>query len=758
VTPGGKAAALRRLAQAGFTIPSFILCDRGWSRDRILSAIDSAMPGAARFAVRSSAEGEDSAHRSYAGHFYSAIAVTRSDVWNEVQRVLESFEGRQGAAIVQEFIASDRSGVAFSDTGNGLTLVNANFGLCKTVVDGEPCDEYVADRSGRAVSTQIAPEKSVLTLGPDGLHRSESAARVLSPDALARVAALAREVETACGSPQDIEWCFLGDRLYLLQSRPITRRVPAPEEVYYDSANIAESYSGLVLPLTASFAKRVYRIVYTDFLRNSGVPKSQLEAHGEVFSGLLGFFNGRMYYNMNNWYRLAQFVPGYARNKENFERMISSNLRREIAETVPQPLRLKLLYPLILSAKFVAFDRTLRRFKAGVQRRIRKLADVDYATLTLVECQQLYDTLEAEVLSRWYVTLENDFLVMTYLGLLRRIYPGDDLHAALTFRSKATEQVHALRDLGCAAAARPALWDAICRGDVAGFDRHLAEHPELKERYRRYLDTFGGRFANELKLETVGIDEDTAKLLRVLRSYGSLPDHEIPSTQGAIPELPFIRRWAFRLVLSRFRKHAAQRESCRLLRSNMFSIARRLFRRMGAILVERGELEAVDDVFYLELDELLSLSEPVGEGDLRARIARRKRDYRTYGETPTPSHFVARETDAAPSSPGLGEGLSVRGVSPGVVVGRVKVMREFAMPERVDFDILVAGHMDPGWTPLIALSKGLVIEHGGVLSHASIVARELGIPAVIGVRDATTVFSDGQAVELDGTAGTVRAL
>jgi pyruvate,water dikinase len=100
----------------------------------------------------------------------------------------------------------------------------------------------------------------------------------------------------------------------------------------------------------------------------------------------------------------------------------------------------------------------------------------------------------------------------------------------------------------------------------------------------------------------------------------------------------------------------------------------------------------------------------------------------------------------------------MRGVSPGVVRGRVRVMREFTMPERIDFDILVAGHMDPGWTALIALSKGLIIEHGGVLSHAAIVARELGIPAVIGVQDATTRFADGQSVEIDGTAGTVTAL
>ena len=77
------------------------------------------------------------------------------------------------------------------------------------------------------------------------------------------------------------------------------------------------------------------------------------------------------------------------------------------------------------------------------------------------------------------------------------------------------------------------------------------------------------------------------------------------------------------------------------------------------------------------------------------------------------------------------------------------------MPKEIDFDILVTKHTDPGWTALIALSKGLIIEHGGVLSHASIVARELGIPAVIGVRHATDTYRDGESVRIDGTTGTV---
>jgi pyruvate,water dikinase len=100
--------------------------------------------------------------------------------------------------------------------------------------------------------------------------------------------------------------------------------------------------------------------------------------------------------------------------------------------------------------------------------------------------------------------------------------------------------------------------------------------------------------------------------------------------------------------------------------------------------------------------------------------------------------------------------VTARGVSAGTVSGRVKVMKEFEMPDEIDFEILVTRHTDPGWTALIALSKGLIIEHGGVLSHASIVARELEIPAVIGVRSATDLYKDGQNVEINGSTGQIK--
>ena len=140
----------------------------------------------------------------------------------------------------------------------------------------------------------------------------------------------------------------------------------SPEQAYFDSANIAESYSGVVKPLTCTFARMVYGRVYRDLLSHSGVSKRVIDGHNEVFDGLVALFYGRMYYNMNNWYRLAHFLPGYRRNKANFEGMITSNVRAEVERRIHPSTVLALWYPVLVTVKTLLFGLTCRRFKAAV--------------------------------------------------------------------------------------------------------------------------------------------------------------------------------------------------------------------------------------------------------------------------------------------------------------------------------------------------------------------------------------------------------
>jgi len=731
---GGKAKALIRLKKAGFNVPGFFVCDSSWTEDRILRAIKQKLPQAKYFAVRSSAQNEDSSKQSFAGYFHSAIEVPLTQVYAQFKLVLDSYVNTSGSVIIQEFVPSTAAGVAFSDAGDSTVVINAGIGLCKNIVEGDVCDEYITARDGK-ILTRITPLES------------------LTSDQLRQVIELALKVESQVGIPQDIEWCFFDNQLFLLQARPITKKLVKYEEKYFDSANIAESYSGIILPLTCSFAKHVYQQVYTDFLRMSGVPKRQLEQHAYVFTNLLGFFYGRMYYNMNNWYRLAQFAPGYKRNKTNFEAMINSHLKKDIQCTITPSQVLKIFYPLIFFGKFMIFDFTSWRFKKYVRHSINKLIQNDFNSLTLKECKRLFLFLKHDLLRKWYVTLENDFFVMTYLGFLQKLIPENKLQEILAFKSKATEQVIALANLSRTMQKHHLLWQAICKRNTNDFQRIINQSPDIKTMLDKYLEYFGGRFANELKLETIGMDQDTSKLLEVLRIYADYhPPHSI---HNSLPDkkMSLSKRLIFRVVLHQFKKYASRREEFRLLRSNMFSINRNIFNRIGCIMVERNMLDQADDIFYLTIEEVLTEQDQ----DLEELIRKRKKAYESYQDKNPPAHFVTNDNSVPPikNDNCSTNSIQARGISPGVARGQVKIMKTFNMPKEIDFDILVTRHTDPGWTALIALSKGLIIEHGGILSHASIVARELGIPAVIGVSGATDKYTDGEILTINGSNGTI---
>lgn len=757
---GGKADSLIKLRLGGFLIPPFFVCDSNWPQKKILSKLDQVFPGVKYFAVRSSALNEDSKKQSFAGHYYSGLGILKKDVHSEVLKVNESFGKVDGSVIVQEFIPSDIAGVLFTQVDKDTVIINATIGLCQPVVSGRACDEYICDKSGHILSKTISKKKEINVFSENKIISKTSGSESLTEGDVKKLTQLAIRIQKFFGSPQDIEWCIKGDKLYVLQSRPITRdfAIKNKHQEFFDSANIAESYSGIVLPLTCSFAQMVYEQVYKDLLRMSGVSGTKIDRHSEIFENLLGFFYGRMYYNMNNWYLMAAFVPGYQRNKENFELMITSNIKQNISTSIKPSLNLKAMYPFILIIKVLLFGYTSGHFMKTVKKELKQLRKNDFMHLKYDESINLFRSLNRNLLRRWYVAAENDFLVMTYLGILKKLLGEKLLQEVIVFPSKATEQVDALAFLSKEMKETKSLWSAIASNNVKKFNNELLKNTKAKTQLNKYLLIFGGRFANELKLESVGVDEDTTKLFAVLRAYENYKPKEY--THPKLLKLPLAKKIVVKIVLAKFKKYASRREEFRLLRSNTFGMARSLFRQMGSLLAKQSVIQNADDVFYLRLDELLT-QETIKNNNISNIIKERKKNYVSYKSVSPPAHFATTDNikPAVVSSKKLQDKvIYAHPASNGIVKGKIKVFKEFFMPEKIDFDILVTSHTDPGWTSLIALSKGLIIEHGGVLSHASIVARELGIPAVIGAENTVNSFKDGQVVEIDGSSGIIKIL
>ncbi len=756
---GEKAKNLLLLKKAGFNVPMLISCPSTIRSERDLTALaDDVFPLDTLFAVRSSAANEDASDSAMAGYYYSATGVSRKALYKEYRRVVDSYQGASGSVIVQQFIPSKKAGVIFTDRGDGKMVCNAAPGLCNTVVQGLACDEYVINSEGKVEEATIAPDKTALYFKGKFINQYVGEVATLTKTEISQLFSVANAIADFFNAPQDIEWCFFHDELYILQSRPVTRAIiEKRERVRYDSANIAESYSGIVKPLTTTFAVQIYKTVYQNLLIASGLSKRKILKHRDIFENLTASFYGRLYYNMNNWYLMMSFMPGYRRNKNNLEEMITSNVRQEIERSVKPTLLLRISYPFILIYKLIFFNRKINRFIRDVKEALHYYNDLvavdqwDYQQCYL-GCEKLMRTL----LEQWHIPVENDFLMMTFLGKLRERFDEDLLKDLLKFDNVSSRQVEALSDLAKAFYSIPAMREAIDQGETTIFEQQLSAYSGLQHMLKQYFSVYGGRFANELKLESPDISDDTEKLIAILELYKNYSPKPKEASHFDNIKLKRSSRW----LLKRFRKYAAQREVLRLLRSNCFAVMRKLFVRTGVIFHENNLIDKPEDIFWLTLSEVFSSKEISKHIDFKSVIVQRKRDYLYYEKIQPPTWFEIDEGDITPPlAQKEDKGATVitaRPCTSGIIKGKAKVFKTFYLPEKIDFDILVARHTDPGWTPLIGLVKGLVIEHGGILSHAAIVSRELGIPTVIGAANATELIHDYDYVTIDGKTGMIK--
>lgn len=745
VSAGNKAQNLDRLKESGFNVPDFVVAPLNLSKDEFYSFVSAKQDNL--YAVRSSSETEDSNNESKAGYYYSSVGVNYNNLYKEYVKVLESFNGVQGGVIVQTFIPTECSGVLFTNNGDSKIIINANYGLCKSVVEGALCDEWVLLRDGLVYQKKIADAKQALYLEQGTLVWKSVEGDSLNRNQLKKLIEMSFKVESFFKSAQDIEWGFYKKQLYILQSRPITKDIPIERElIHFDSANIAESYSGIVKPLTISFAKYIYKTVYYNLINSSGVTHSKLKQYNYVFDGMISSYFGRIYYNMNNWYRMTAFIPGYNRNKANLEQMITSNIRKSIDHHIFPSVWLKVKYPFIVIKKMLFFRLTQNRFKKNTINLIKTIRSKNLSEFSIDELKELFQILNKQLIEKWHISVENDFMVMTFFGLLKKRFSEDNLSNLIHFESKATQQIEAIKRMYQYINSQKELTKYLQNRDYSELQKQIELIPEFKKQIDAYFIEFGGRFANELKLESPDIEEDKAKFFDMIRNYSSF---NIKSNKAEKVKLKLLDLW----ILRKFKMYASQREEMRLLRSNGFSLVRRIFNQLEQIYLSTNKLNKKGDIYYLSLKEAFN-----GLDNFKKIVEDRKKEYHKFESVNPPAFFSIAEGEL----PSIKEQeftykvmLNGRGCSTGIIEGVVNVMPQYIMPEKIDFDILVTGHTDPGWSPLLGLVKGLIIEHGGVLSHAAIVARELGIPTVIGVDNAMQYLKTGQRVKVNGGTGQI---
>lgn len=789
-------------------------------------------------AVRSSGVQEDGVEHSFAGQFDSYLSVTRErlparivDVWRSgfSERVLayrreNKLEGlpQAPAVLVQEMVDSEVSGVAFSAdpvTGRrSVAVVSALHGLGTALVGGDgDADTWRVHFDGTVLERDIVAKSLAHRPAPDseeGVAAHEIAEPAASEPALtdneaARVAELARRAERHFGRPQDIEWAMRDGEVFLVQSRPITSLAATPDpdgvRAIWDNSNIVESYSGITTPLTFSFALHAYEGVYREFCRMLGVSKNRITANELTFRRMLGLVRGRVYYNLLNWYRVIALLPGYAFNRRFMEQMMGVRevLPDEISAAAVNASRSQRLLDLLrlgrtvagLVANQVRLPRMIERFYDRLNRALAP-PDPPLDARRLDELVADYRALESSLLTRWDAPLINDFFAMIFFGVLGRLTagwcPGDeDKHGSLQNDLVcdqggmiSAEPAKRIVEMATVAAPDPGLTEVLRSGTTTAAEHAVRRHEELARLYDDYLETFGDRCLDELKLESTTLFDDPEPLLRSIGhaaarlARGQVFDAGIQSdvrqkaeerVRRALARRP-VRRAIFAWVLRNARGRVRDRENLRFERTRLFGRVRRIFLETGRRLFAEGVLDNSRDVFYLELDEIVAYTEGAAAcDDLRGLAAVRRRAFERYAELEPPADRF--ETFGAPyiansfagsAGSGAGEGgdggedgLRGIGCCPGVVRGRARVIRDPRGAELKQGEILVAERTDPGWIMLFPAAAGILVERGSLLSHSAIVAREMGIPAIVSIPGVTTRIESGHWIEMDGARGTV---
>lgn len=761
--------------------------------DEIAAQLADFAPG--RWAVRSSALAEDDAEHSFAGQHLTILEVSSlSAILDAVREVwaatLEEHALRYRlrlavdavpagiAVIVQQMVEPDVAGVTFTRDPtapeSGEAVVCAARGLGTHVVGGEACDTYYIER-------------------PSGYrHRSNLHDDVLSDSALVEMARACERAERTFGGPLDLEWARAGGEFIFLQARPITG--PAQRETsVWTNSNVGEALPGVATPLTWSIIRRFSR---RGFERAFGTLGLDVPEEYE----LVGSFAGRVYLNLSQFAEITAQIPilspdtlfemagggGVELVRHLYDERDPASFLLRLPATIPRIVGTQIAMPVVAPLWNTIFETWTQSFFA------RNLERLNHGALgdELGRLDTMFD-----FNGEFMLACASNFL-MSYAAAreaLRAVgraeVHGREQELLRGLHVPSSEPGLGLLELGRIARRSRRLRRIIETtppNETLRELRDAREHQDV-ETFLEALDAFrvdfGHRAPREAELATPRWREDSAFLFEVLRGFLAathLPsareiDRDRENAESDVQRIAseaFIVPGAGRLfgmLLKLVRGNARRREMLRDRVVDSLDVYRRYFLECGRRLRDRGDLADRDDVFFLTNDEIRAWLHDVGAArEYRYRVLVRKALQEMFVDEPDPpAIFVLRGTEIVAEddylererpAPMAGDVREIVGLpaSPGRVTGPARVMTNPATASALrPGEILVIPYADVGWTPMFLTAAAVVMDLGGPLSHAAIVAREYGVPAVVNARGVLTEIRTGDIVTVDGERGIV---
>jgi phosphoenolpyruvate synthase/pyruvate phosphate dikinase len=750
-------------------------------------------------AVRSSATAEDLPTASFAGQQDTYLNVVGpaailqhvSRCWASLfteravtYRLRNGFDHRKVgmAVVVQQMVFPDAAGILFTAdpvTGNRkVATVDASFGLGEALVSGLVTPDVFKVRDGEVVAKAVAAKKRAIRASPAGgtqevaVHPQRQEQPALTDAQVAALAALGRRIEAHFGRPQDIEWCLVDDGFQIVQSRPITTLFPIPE------SGDAENHV---------YVSVGHGQMMTDPMKPLGLSCWQLTAMAPMHTA-----GGRLFVDVTQRLASPASRAGLLEVMGRGDPLIRDALetvldRGDFLPALPDggpPGPLFGGAPASIETDPAIVTGLIERSQASLAALRRDIAAktgpalLEFLLAAFQEHKRvLSDPLNLQAImagmeSTWWL---NDQL-REWLG---------EKNAADTLTLSApgnvtSEMGLALLDVADVIRPHPEVVAFLQgAGDEGFLDElgKLAGGAEARDAIEAYLDRYGMRCAGEIDitrprwrerpttlvpviLDNIklfepgaaerrfeqGRQEAWAKEQDVLERLRALPDGEQKAEQT-------------KRMIDRVRTFIGYREYPKYGIVSRYFVYKQALLEEAERLVQAGVLAEKEDIFYLTFGELHDVVRTSRTDD--QLICRRKDAFRSYRAL-TPPRVLTSDGEAVTGAyrrddvpAGALIGLPV---SAGTVEGRARVILDMAQADLEAGDILVTAYTDPSWTPLFVAITGLVTEVGGLMTHGAVIAREYGLPAVVGVVDATRLIPDGQRIRVHGTDGYVEIL
>jgi phosphoenolpyruvate synthase/pyruvate phosphate dikinase len=758
------------------------------------------------FAVRSSATAEDLPTASFAGQQDTylniigkkAILKHISKCWASlfttravVYRLQNGFDQRnvQLSVVIQQMVLPQAAGIMFTadpvTSNRNVLSIDASFGLGEAIVSGIVNPDTYKVNKGKVTDKKISAKKlAIYALKAGGTTKQEidpetQNKQALTDEQILQLEGMGRKIEKHFGCPQDVEWCLADDAFYIVQSRPITTLYPIPERNddenhVYVSVGHQQMMTDPMRPLGSSFFQlTAFRPMYkaggrlfVDVTHQLASPESR-----ETLLNVMGQHDPLMKDALSTILQRGDFIKALPNDKQ---KQSSGNTNKNLFSANPLPIKND---PTIVSDLIKSSQLSIDTLRQHIQTRSGSgllafiLEDIQKLKKNLSDPQNMDVIMAGINASTWINEKMKEWLGEKNLS---------DMLSQSAPNNITSEMGLDLLDVADVIRPYPKVIEYLRQAKDENFLKALVKFDggrETKEAFYEFLSKYGMRCAGEIDITKTRWSEKPTTLIPMIlsniknfepgasdRKFEQGRREALDKEQELLDRLEQLpdgeqKAKETKRMIDQIRNFIGYREYPKYSIVNHYFIYKQALLKEAEQLVLAHLILEKEDIYYLSFEELV---EVIRTNKLDYQIISKRKDEHKLYEKLTPPRVIRSDGEVIRGEYNRenlpAEAMAGLAVSSGVITGRARVILNMEKADLADGDILVTTFTDPSWTPLFVSIKGLVTEVGGLMTHGAVIAREYGIPAVVGVENATKLIKDGQRIRVHGTDGYVEIL